>query len=438
MKTVSEYYGKTKGGSPEQHLYRACLNGNAEEVAALLKTGADPNTVATEHEQIQTSLLGIAADKGYCDILSLLIAAGADVNLRDSSGRTPLHIVSENITSDRSATVRIARELIAAGIDINAVSCINRTALTEAVFADNAELVQLLLEHKMDPLAADKYDITPLSAAINPKVKQSAKHIVQYMISHDLVTKEIVYLFTYHAILSRDKSLLAELARKWDNWADPGRAPNPLYAAVNMNDPDILRFILDLGAGKPEGAFRHTLSMAVSKGNIGVLQILLEAGADPNAEGIVSGGASNLPLITAAEFNDPKMVQMLLDHGADPDLTNSEGELALAKASRLGNDKLISPLLKGGANINAIQRNGWGALHYAAVHGTIGLMTKLLKNGADPDIKDRRGDTPYGIWLRAADQGKRAQYKDKLEEEIRKAQEKTAKKRQETDPGPEL
>ena len=33
MKTVSEYYDKTKGGSLEQHLYRACLNGNAEEVA---------------------------------------------------------------------------------------------------------------------------------------------------------------------------------------------------------------------------------------------------------------------------------------------------------------------------------------------------------------------------------------------------------------------
>ena len=65
-------------------------------------------------------------------------------------------------------------------------------------------------------------------------------------------------------------------------------------------------------------------------------------------------------------------------------------------------------------------------------------MTKLLKNGADPDIKDRRGDTPYGIWSRSADQGKRAQYKDKLEEEIGKAQEKTAKKRQETYPGPEL
>lgn len=438
MKTVTTRNDPAEEALLEKRLYRACLNGNAKEVAALLKTGTDPNTVEAEYGQIKASLLGIAADKGYCDILSLLIAAGADVNLRDSSGRTPLHIVSENITSDRSATVRIARELIAAGIDINTVSCINRTALTEAVFADNAELVQLLLEHKMDPLAADKYDITPLSAAIDPKVKQSAKHIVQYMISHDLVTKEIVYLFTYHAILSRDKSLLTELARKWDNWADPGRAPNPLYAAVNMNDPDILHFILDLGAGKPEGAFRHTLSMAVSKGNIGVLKILLEAGADPNAEGIVSSGASNLPLIAAAEFNDPKMVQMLLDHGADPDLTNSEGELALAKASRLGNDKLISPLLKGGANINAIQRNGWGALHYAAVHGNIGLMTKLLKNGADPDIKDRRGDTPYGIWLRAADQGKRAQYKDKLEEEIRKAQEKTAKKRQETDPGPEL
>lgn len=438
MKTVSERYSEAEEGLPEKQLYRACLNGSADEVSALLKAGADPNTVVAQIGQKQDSLLHIAAGKGYCDILSLLIEAGADVNIRDIDDRTPLYIAAGNETSDRNVILRMAKELIDAGADINAVSCINRTALTEAVFADNAELVQLLLEHKMDPLASDKYNITPLSAAIDSKVKKSAYHIVRYMISHDLVTKEIVYLFTYHAILSRDKSLLAELARKWDNWADPGRAPNPLYAAVNMNDPDILHFILDLGAGKPEGAFRHTLSMAVSKGNIGMLQILLEAGADPNAEGIVSGGASSLPLIAAIEFNDPEMVQMLLDHGADPNLANSEGELALARASHYGNDKLITPLLKGGADINAIQRNSWGALHYAAVRGNIGLMTKLLKNGADPDIKDRRGDTPYGIWSRSVDQGKRAQYKDKLEEEIRKAQEKTAKKRQETYPGPEL
>lgn len=108
------------------------------------------------------------------------------------------------------------------------------------------------------------------------------------------------------------------------------------------------------------------------------------------------------------------------------------------EACRDGSGTVLNPLLKGGADINAIQRNSWGALHYAAVRGNIGLMTKLLKNGADPDIKDRRGDTPYGIWSRSVDRGKRAQYKDKLEEEIRKAQEKTAKKKQKTDPGPEL
>lgn len=105
MKIVTTRNDPAEEALLEKQLYRACLNGNAEEVAALLKTGADPNTVEAEYGQIKASLLGIAADKGYCDILSLLIAAGADVNLRDSSGRTPLHIVSENITSDRLVTV---------------------------------------------------------------------------------------------------------------------------------------------------------------------------------------------------------------------------------------------------------------------------------------------------------------------------------------------
>lgn len=61
-----------------------------------------------------------------------------------------------------------------------------------------------------------------------------------------------------------------------------------------------------------------------------VVEVLLEAGADPNLADL----AGNTPLMAAAQLGDVSLVQRLLDAGADPGLRNAQGETAQSLALR--------------------------------------------------------------------------------------------------------
>jgi ankyrin repeat protein len=70
-------------------LVRAIVNGDVEEVRALLAAGASPNEFAADG---YAPPLGVAAELEYPHIAELLLAAGADINKPDGEGDTPLHL----------------------------------------------------------------------------------------------------------------------------------------------------------------------------------------------------------------------------------------------------------------------------------------------------------------------------------------------------------
>lgn len=71
-------------------LVNAILSGNISQVRRHLKAGVDPNKrIPGEHGYP----LHFAAHS-YVNIIKLLIEYGADVNVRDESGQTPLHIAA--------------------------------------------------------------------------------------------------------------------------------------------------------------------------------------------------------------------------------------------------------------------------------------------------------------------------------------------------------
>jgi uncharacterized protein len=109
--------------------------GNANEVASLLKQGADPNA---GREGGRTAL-HLAADDGHLDVMQLLIDAGADVNAEDDSGRT---VLGDAASSRDGKAVKLL---------LNAGATPNAGALALAAWLGHADSVQALLDAGVSP-----------------------------------------------------------------------------------------------------------------------------------------------------------------------------------------------------------------------------------------------------------------------------------------------
>ncbi|QWF19049.1 ankyrin repeat domain-containing protein [Lysobacter capsici] len=110
--------------------------------------------------------------------------------------------------------------------------------------------------------------------------------------------------------------------------ADPNRAgpdgKTPVHLAAFADDPELLRTVLAHG-GKPDVRNTQTdatpLESALLGGNPTQLQILLDAGADPNQ----ADRNGDTALHVAARTNAGAALLLLLERGANPLVNNSRG-----------------------------------------------------------------------------------------------------------------
>lgn len=90
----------------------------------------------------------------------------------------------------------------------------------------------------------------------------------------------------------------------------------------------------------------------------------------------------------AAWFTDnPAIVQLLLRAGADPQAVDNEGVTPLHLSAWNSNPVVTAHLLAAGADPNALDNEGYTPLHHAARRGWSGrVIARLLAAGADPLI----------------------------------------------------
>jgi serine/threonine-protein phosphatase 6 regulatory ankyrin repeat subunit B len=94
----------------------------------------------------------------------------------------------------------------------------------------------------------------------------------------------------------------------------------------------------------------------------------------------------NNALIHCTIAEQLKMVESLIQQGADINYKNHGLMTSLSYACESGYYDIVELLLKNGADIN-IYSNGTYSLHLAAVNNHIAIVELLLKNGADKNIK---------------------------------------------------
>ncbi|CZR67446.1 uncharacterized protein PAC_17345 [Phialocephala subalpina] len=137
---------------------------------------------------------------------------------------------------------------------------------------------------------------------------------------------------------------------------------------------------------------RTPLSVASENGNLSLVKLLLEAGANPASRDLRHGLS---PLAWAASRGNEKVVEILLQAGVDTD-DHIAGSTALELAAARGNRMVLELLLNAGANPNLTDRcHGWTPLHHAAGSGNEAVVSLLLAAGANPNVVNPfTGHTP--------------------------------------------
>lgn len=303
------------------------------------------------------------AMEGDIVITHLLLEAGADPNARSLNGLFPLYTAAEH------GHINVVKELVEHGADVNQTTPKGCTALLNAAEEGQGDVVVYLLKHGADPRIANEFGKTPL---------QGAKEF-----GHNNVA---VLLYNFEMFGEMPKPPFDEDIYSWSRNIIGRDVSEREFLAANSL---ILINSLDSAEDTAKNSPQPSIAVAIANGDLEQLSRAIESDCDVNAK-YVHAGKRITPIVEAALVNRFELVEALLNAGADPNISQDNGETALMNAAQNGNFSIVSALLEAGADPNTVSYAGTAL----ALADNIAIIFELCQKGADPNIGDRDNDLP--------------------------------------------
>jgi len=283
-------------------LHEVAALGCKPEMKLLLAEGADINV--KDHDGFTP--LHWAASEGHADVAELLLAEGAGVNAKTDHGVTPLGLVAKEGHKD------LAELLLANKADVNAKDDhIGFTPLHWAASEGHADVVELLLANNAEVNAKDNRGFTPLTYV------GSHTDVAELLLAKgaDVNAKSINGRTALHSAAEDGHKQVAELllAKGAEVNAMNQDGYTPLFMAVVGGHADVAELLLAKGAtvnAKDHDGFAP-LHWAASEGHADVAELLLAKGADVDAK----DKHGHAPLFWADQKGHTDVAQLLRQNG---------------------------------------------------------------------------------------------------------------------------
>ncbi|GAB9471442.1 Tkl protein kinase [Globisporangium polare] len=328
--------------------YAATIVDSVDAVQLLLARGADPNI---PDDQGNTPLL-VASERGHFATVAALLDEGADYCCVDNEGQSALFIASMNGHLD------VVKILLDRGADIEQATLSGATPLFTAAGNGCLDVVNLLLDRGAIAAAADSTGTTPLYMASMNDCAEIVRELLNRGVDVNCVDHD---------------------------------GDSSLYVASSEGRADVVTTLLNTGAKIELTTVtgETALHAASSAGHLEVVTMLLDHEANVSAS--TSTGCT--PLHCATEEGHADVVQLLMARGAPLDLQKSLGITALYIAAECNHVEVARLLVKQGADVNLPSSNDWTPLNIASLNESTEVVTLLVASNADLEVVNCDGDT---------------------------------------------
>jgi ankyrin repeat protein len=361
----------------------AVMHNNVEMSTRLLSAGANPNLVNV----YGVGPLSLAVTNGSAELVQLLLRKGADPNAARDSGETPL------MSAARMGRVDLMQLLVDRGANVNQRDKkFGQTVLMWA--AGDPEAVRLLLAHKADPLAATRaWDVK--ATIYTPSFRTLGVTGIPWNFDGDYTSKKGGQNALFFAVQRRSLESARLLVDAGVDVNLPSAdGTTPLLLALYKWEggegrgftfaPDLpmASYLLDRGAkvSVTDGAGYTPLHGAV----LAAVGAMRGGGRGRGGRGGGGGNGGIGPSIALSEPEVLKVVQRLLDSGADPNR-----QTLYPTSGPVGNVR-INPAAPGSS-----------AFHIAATSTDVALTKMLADKGANPNLLRKDGETPFTLAVEA-------------------------------------
>ena len=338
-----------KSGSTVMHL--ACFEGNTSVVNLLLKT----NETFNVYQSSGSAPLILACQKGHLSIVELLIAKGTDF---DAKSKKPNKFKTALMEASENGHYPVVKCLLYNNANPNIVSNEGKTALHYSCSLGHHHIVALLLDHNADP--------NPNSTGETPLIIAFRKR--DYKMMKLLLEKGA----DVNELINNSRTIVMSASSK--GYQDT------VELCLNHNcDLDII------------DKFGWTaLTLACVFDHVNTVELLLNAGANPNVKCGINGQTG---LMLVSENGYFQIAKLLLLKGADPNITDDTQQTALYCSIANGHLNITVLLLENNANPNASDHKHVTLLMLASAEGHYDIVKLLLDKGADANVSNNDGWT---------------------------------------------